>query len=57
MYGGDWPMTVPAGGYQPHWQVVAALLDELSADERDQVRHATATRVYALVSRDAGCVM
>jgi L-fuconolactonase len=48
MYGGDWPMTVPAGGYQPHWQVVAALLDELSAAERDEVRHATAARVYAL---------
>jgi L-fuconolactonase len=47
-YGGDWPMTVPAGGYQPHWQVVAALLDELSETERDEVRHATATRVYAL---------
>ena len=48
MYGGDWPMTVPAGGYQPHWQVVSALLDELSATERDDVRHTTATRVYAL---------
>jgi L-fuconolactonase len=48
MYGGDWPMTVPAGGYQPHWQVVVALLDELTAAERDDVRHATATRVYDL---------
>jgi L-fucono-1,5-lactonase len=48
MYGGDWPMTVPAGGYQAHWRVVAALLDELSATERDDVRHGTATRVYGL---------
>jgi L-fuconolactonase len=48
MYGGDWPMTVPAGGYQRHWQVVVALLDELSPSEQDDVRHATATRVYAL---------
>jgi L-fuconolactonase len=47
-YGGDWPMTVPAGGYQAHWRVVAALVDELSATERDEVRHATATRVYGL---------
>jgi L-fuconolactonase len=47
MYGGDWPMTVPAGGYQAHWRVVAALLDELTAGEQDEVRHATATRVYA----------
>jgi hypothetical protein len=29
MYGGDWPMTVPAGGYTPHWQVVRALVGEL----------------------------
>jgi L-fucono-1,5-lactonase len=48
MYGGDWPMTVPAGGYRTHWQVVAALLGELSAGEQDDVRHATATRVYGL---------
>jgi L-fuconolactonase len=48
MYGGDWPMTVPTGGYQAHWHVVAALLDDLPAAERDEVRHATATRVYAL---------
>lgn len=52
MYGGDWPMTVPAGGYRTHWQVVAGLLDELSAPERDDVWHGTATRVYDL-PRDA----
>jgi L-fuconolactonase len=48
MYGGDWPMTVPAGGYQPHWQVVAALLGDLPAADRDDILHTTATRVYAL---------
>jgi L-fuconolactonase len=48
MYGGDWPMTVPAGGYQVHWRVVDALLSELAAAEREDVLHATATRVYAL---------
>jgi L-fuconolactonase len=48
MYGGDWPMTVPAGGYQVHWRVVDALLSELAAAERDDVLHATATGVYAL---------
>jgi L-fuconolactonase len=48
MYGGDWPMTVPDGGYQSHWRVIAGLLDELSPAERDDIRHATATRVYSL---------
>ena len=48
LYGGDWPMTVPAGGYQPHWQVVRALADELTAAERHAVLAGTAARVYDL---------
>ncbi len=48
LYGGDWPMTVPAGGYQPHWQVVRALVDELSPAERHTVLAGTAARVYDL---------
>jgi L-fuconolactonase len=48
MYGGDWPMTVPDGGYQPHWHVMAALLGQLSDAEQDDMLHATATRVYGL---------
>lgn len=48
MYGGDWPMTVPHGGYQPHWQVVRELVGELSASEQAQLLAGTASTVYGL---------
>jgi L-fuconolactonase len=48
MYGGDWPMTVPAGGYAPHWEVISTLLGELSPDEQTAIRCDTAVAVYAL---------
>ena len=46
MYGGDWPMTIPSGGYQPTWQVMSALIGELSASEQDAILGGTAARVY-----------
>lgn len=46
MYGGDWPMSVPAGGYQPTWQVIRELVGTLSPDEQTLIFHATALRVY-----------
>lgn len=52
MYGGDWPMTVTDGGYQPHWQVIRELVAELSASEQAQLLAGTASRVYGL--RDGG---
>jgi L-fuconolactonase len=48
MYGGDWPMTVPAGGYRPHFDVVSRLLGELSPDEQTAIMSGTARRVYRL---------
>lgn len=60
MYGGDWPMSVLAGGYE---RVSGALLDligELPQDERHRVLTGTATDVYRLgdgartAARDAG---
>jgi len=48
MYGGDWPMTVPDGGYQPHWQVLAGLVDDLAPDERTALLAGTAARTYRL---------
>jgi len=48
MYGGDWPMTVPDGGYRKHWSVMRALLSELSPDERRAIEHGTAEAVYAI---------
>ena len=48
MYGGDWPMTVTDGGYQPHWQVIRELVGELSASEQAQLLADTASTVYRL---------
>jgi L-fuconolactonase len=48
MYGGDWPMTVPAGGYQPTWQVMSGLIAELSPSEQAAILVGTASRVYRI---------
>lgn len=48
MYGGDWPMSVPHGGYAPTWAVMRSCLDALSESERDAVLGGTATRTYRL---------
>lgn len=52
MYGGDWPMTVPQGGYLPHWEVVSRLVAELSPDEQDALLSGTARRVYRLPDQE-----
>jgi L-fuconolactonase len=48
MYGGDWPMTVPAGGYLGVWRVLSTLIGELSPTEQEHLLHRTATSVYGL---------
>lgn len=48
MYGGDWPMTVPAGGYGPSHEVLTALVAELSPAEQQRVMAGTARAVYGL---------
>ena len=48
MFGSDWPMTVPHGGYRPAWTVASELAGGLSADEREQFFAGTATRVYRI---------
>ncbi|GAA3877469.1 amidohydrolase family protein [Leifsonia kafniensis] len=48
MYGGDWPMTVAAGGYQPTWQVMSQLVGELSEAEQRAIVAGTASRVYGI---------
>ena len=48
MYGGDWPMTVPHGGYLLHWEVVSRLVGELSPGEQSSILSGTARRVYRL---------
>lgn len=48
MYGGDWPMTVPGGGYGPTLEVLRDYVSRLSPGEQDAIWHGTARRVYAL---------
>ncbi|GHD44455.1 hydrolase [Mycetocola manganoxydans] len=48
MYGGDWPMSVPDGGYAPTWHVLSELIGELSEPEQDAILGGTAGRVYGI---------
>lgn len=48
MYGGDWPMTVPSGGYARSWARLGALVAGLSPAEQAQLLSGTATEVYGL---------
>lgn len=51
MYGGDWPMTVAAGGYQQAWSVYSALIGELNRDEQSQLLFSTAKQAYRVPDR------
>uniref|UniRef100_UPI001359EABD amidohydrolase family protein n=1 Tax=Agromyces humi TaxID=1766800 RepID=UPI001359EABD len=46
MYGGDWPMSVPHGGYAPTWRVMRESLERLSPSDRDAVLGGNAERCY-----------
>ncbi|MFC0680162.1 amidohydrolase family protein [Lysobacter korlensis] len=48
MYGGDWPVSDLAGGYDRSWAAMTELLAPLSAHERDAILGGTAERFYAL---------
>ena len=48
MYGGDWPMTVTEGGYQPTWEVMSHLIGELTQNEQASILGGTAIRTYGL---------
>lgn len=48
MWGSDWPMTLLAEGYRGTWEVLATLVDELTATERAALLGGTADRVYGL---------
>lgn len=50
MYGGDWPMPVPNGGYAPTWAVMSTLIGELSDAEQSAILRTTAARAYSLSS-------
>jgi L-fuconolactonase len=48
MYGGDWPISVLAGGYTRVWGGLAPLFDRLDPQDREQVLGRTAAEFYRL---------
>jgi L-fuconolactonase len=48
MYGGDWPVSIPAGGYGPVIDGLRKVLADLSDSEAEDVWSGTARRVYGL---------
>ena len=48
MWGSDWPLTVPDGGYAPTLDVLLELISSLSADEQADILYGTASRIYGI---------
>lgn len=48
MYGGDWPVSIPAGGYGPVLDGLRSVLADLSPAAAEEVWSGTARRVYGL---------
>jgi L-fuconolactonase len=48
MYGGDWPISVTAGGYDRIWSDISTVLSELPQGDRDQILGGTAQRFYRI---------
>jgi len=48
MFGGDWPISVLAGGYVRVWEQLSILFDELSPAERDAMLRGTAAAFYGI---------
>lgn len=48
MYGGDWPVTLLAGGYRKVWEATTSLLAVLTSEEREAVLWKTAAAFYGV---------
>ena len=48
MFGGDWPISMLAGGYVRVWEELGILFDELSATERAAILGGTAATFYGI---------
>jgi L-fuconolactonase len=48
MWGSDWPLSVLVGGYGHAWNVMSALVAELSPDEQELILSGTARSIYKL---------
>jgi L-fuconolactonase len=53
VWGSDWPVVVLAGGYAQWWEATAALLADLSAEDRRAVLGGNAARLYRIGERAA----
>lgn len=53
MYGGDWPISLLAGGYERTWGALHTILAELGAHERDAILGGTAARFYRIDTPEA----
>lgn len=53
MWGSDWPMTLLTEGYTRTWQVMSALIGELTTKEQQLLLGGTARRVYRLAPEEA----
>lgn len=51
MYGGDWPVSIVAGGYRRVWSGLQEIFSELGAAERARMLGGTAAEFYALSPR------
>jgi len=59
MYGGDWPISILAGGYDRVWEALHELFAELPQDDRSRILGKTAIEFYGIdaariASRSAG---
>lgn len=54
MYGGDWPVSKPGGGYGPTRKLLGSLIDTLSADQQAEIWGRTARRVYPNIKLKVG---
>jgi L-fuconolactonase len=48
MFGGDWPISMLAGGYARVWDGLSPLFDELSESDREAMLGRTAAEFYRL---------
>jgi L-fuconolactonase len=48
MWGGDWPISVLAGGYVRVWEAYVTIFAELGADDREAVLGGTASSFYGI---------
>jgi L-fuconolactonase len=53
MYGSDWPVSIPYGGYGKVWDALSALFAELAEHERAALLGDTATRFYRIPGQPA----